>query len=342
MTRHHPRPPLEGPPAGWVQRPDAPAPYEIPAQWLSSPSGTPVEASTYPRMWRSQGIRGGHAIRAMVLAVLGFLIAGIAAGAMTPLAFNLFRGAGDGWLGVGWRIELSLISLTINAIAFGLLVPFSFLLSSMVGQQKRWMHSVTGRFRWVWFLQCLAVGVVAVAAYAAAGALMAPRGNTGSMSGALWLLPVVLLLLVISVAGAEYMVRGVIFRGVASLSSSPDVGTVLGAVASSVVPVVLSAALFVYTRDVTGALLLLVVGLLAAFVVWQTGGLEAAVAVGVTHGLASQVPLLVTGMDDAMPLVSGPADFVRHGLVALVVLIIVLLARVRGVQRITESSTVNP
>lgn len=284
----------------------------------------------------------GRILRAVVLGAVGFLIAGIASGAMTSLAFGAFRGVGNDWLlDDGWRVDLTVISLTASAIAFALLIPFSFLLSRMVGQQGKWLHSVTGRVRWAWFLQCLAVGVVAVAAYAGIWTLAVPHDDTGSTPGPLWLLPVIVVLLLVATAGGEYLVRGVLNRGVASLMPSPGAGIALGAIVSSVVPVVMSVPMFIYSEDVWGPFVLLFFGIIVSLVVWQTGGLEAAVAVGVTSSLMSYVPLFVTGMDEVTQVSTGqPMALIRYVPVIGAVLAIVLLARVRDVQRITRTEAV--
>ncbi|WP_147454131.1 CPBP family glutamic-type intramembrane protease [Tessaracoccus antarcticus] len=334
MTQHDGRQPLYGPPPGWG-RPagESSEPYAVPQRWSSMPSGLPTGPSTYPMFWRTPASTVGGRIQGIFVALVGLLVATLASGALTSVAYILVVDPLAAWLG-DTTAGVVLVSLAASALAFAPLVPMAYLAAMILRQEGRWLHSVAGRVRWGWALQCLAVGLVAALAWMGIGAIAGSPFLTSSGTLDWWLFPVVLILLLVTATGGEYMLRGVLNRGVASLVSGPGVGAVLGAVVSSFVNVLMSSVVFIYTGDGWGAAAVLVLGLLLAFIVWQTGGLEAAVAMSMASGLISYAPLFGPGLQDVAGLSLGlPPAVVRLAPMIVIAGIITLMARAQGVQR---------
>ena len=354
MTQHDGGQPLYGPPPGWGRlagesEPYAvpqrwssthsglptgeSEPYAVPQRWSSAPSELPTGPSTYPMFWQTPASTVGSRIQGAFVALVGLLVATLASGALTSVAYivagdSLAARLGDTTAGV------VLITLGAGALAFAPLVVMAFLAAKIVRQEGRWLHSVTGRVRWGWALQCLAVGLVAALAWIGMGALVGSPFLTSSGTLDWWLFPVVLILILVTATGGEYMLRGVLNRGVASLVSSPGVGAVLGAVVSSFVYVLMSSVVLIYTGDGWGAVAVFVLGLLLAFIVWHTGGLEAAVATTMASGLISCAPLFGPALQDVAGISLGlPEAIVRLAPMIVIAGVITLMAWAQGVQR---------
>nr|WP_276612465.1 CPBP family intramembrane glutamic endopeptidase [Kineococcus vitellinus] len=124
---------------------------------------------------------------------------------------------------------------------------------------------------------------------------------------------VVLLTTPLQAAGEEYVFRGWLSQALGSWFSRPAVGAVVAAV--------VSAALFGLAHGGQDAWLLtdrVVFGLVASWLVWRTGGLEAAVAVHAVNNVVVLVPAVLTGtLVEASLATSAPPWTVLSGIAAL-------------------------
>jgi len=174
------------------------------------------------------------------------------------------------------------------------------------GHQERpgWVVSVVGRARWCLLLRCALVAVATVttsvvAAWALAAAGLVRDGSVGEPTAAGGR-PVVPLLLVIALTtplqatGEEVLFRGYLTQAIAAYGRSERVGPL---VAAGVVT-----ALFVAAHvpaDLWVALDLTVFALVASWVSWRTGGLEAAVALHVVNNLVALGLAAIAGTLDS-------------------------------------------
>ncbi|WP_432519650.1 CPBP family intramembrane glutamic endopeptidase [Kineococcus sp. SYSU DK006] len=190
-------------------------------------------------------------------------------------------------------------------------------LAVLAGHRRRpgTLSSTAGRFRW------RRTGAAALAALVVLGALVAlgyavdpvaPPADPVAREVVLLLL-VVLLTTPLQAAGEEYVFRGWLSQAVGSWSARPVVGAVVAAV--------VSAALFGLAHGGQDAWLLtdrVVFGLVASWLVWRTGGLEAAVAVHAVNNLVILVPAVLTGtLAQASLATSAPPWVVLSGIAGL-------------------------
>ena len=157
------------------------------------------------------------------------------------------------------------------------------------GWRPRWVSSVVGRLRWRWMLACAAVSLVIAVAVTAFFWLLdgVPSGRGTDVAV---LLAIVVLTTPLQAAGEEYFFRGWMSQAVGALFARAAVGVVVSAA--------VSASAFAFAHGGQNAFLFLdrfAFGLLASYLVWRTGGLEAAIAAHTVNNVVVFVPVILTG-----------------------------------------------
>lgn len=188
------------------------------------------------------------------------------------------------------------LGLLANNLILAMLVPAAVLAVVVVHHQRPGvLASVLGRPRWglLWRSAVLAGGVVVV--FFAVGFLLPADGNAAdqaapSSTTLAALVAVILLTTPLQAAAEEVGFRGYLSQAVAAWFSRPVAGTlVAGAV---------SAVLFALAHGLQDAWLFgdrLAFGVVASWLAWRTGGLEAPVALHVANNLVSLVYNAATG-----------------------------------------------
>lgn len=179
------------------------------------------------------------------------------------------------------------LGLLANNLVIAVMVP-ACLLAVLLVHRKRvgWLWSVEGRFRWVVAGRFFMVGLGVVVAFFAASFVLPPAGlgevdvpPDETLTG---LLAVILLTTPLQSAAEEIGFRGYLSQAVAAWFGRPLAGTLIaGAV---------SATLFALAHGGQEPALFLdrfAFGVLASWLVWRTGGLEAAMALHVANNLVS-------------------------------------------------------
>lgn len=199
------------------------------------------------------------------------------------------------------------------------------------GWRPGWTSSVVGRLRWRWML--VAAGASAVPAVGGTVVLFAVDGwPSGQGRDVAALLAVVLLTTPLQAAGEEYLFRGWLTQAIGSLFRR--------AVTGAVVAAAVSATLFALAHGSQNAWLFadrFAFGLLASYLVWRTGGLEAAVAAHAVNNVVVFVPTILTGgISDALTVTQTHPSLVALDVVVmvLVALAVSLAARWCRVQRL--------
>jgi len=148
------------------------------------------------------------------------------------------------------------------------------------------------------------------------------------------LLLIVLCLLTtpLQAAGEEFLVRGWITQSVGAWFARPLPGAVVAGLVSATVFALLhgSQNLWLFGDR-------FVFGLVASYLVWRTGGLEAAVALHTISNISSIVPAALEGsLDDALTLTEAPVATVVLDVVMLLVaaFLVAWLARRDGLTRL--------
>lgn len=211
------------------------------------------------------------AFKVLVLGVVAFLATSVVAQLVLALTWAL-GGARGSWsehvrAGLAFERPDGMLAAHLGLAA---LVPLSILaLRFGGGLRSAWAHSVQPGFRWRYPLVVAAASTLVLAIALVAGQRL-PTGGLHPQPGFWWFLVVIVLTSPMQAAGEEYLFRGVLLTGLGGLFRSPWVG------------IVASAAIFALLHGVQSVPLFLdrfAFGLLAAVLVWQTGGLEAGVAI---------------------------------------------------------------
>lgn len=158
------------------------------------------------------------------------------------------------------------------------------------GWRPRWVASIAGGVRWVWLIRCSVV-VVIVMVVANGGLLLAAGGVEFSPEHrALTYALVVLATTPLQAAGEEYFFRGWLSQAIGSLVPRAGAGALLAAVVSATV--------FAYAHGQQDPWLFtdrLLFGLVASWLVWRTGGLEASIALHAGFNVVAFTYSVLTG-----------------------------------------------
>ena len=228
-------------------------------------------------------------------------------------------------------------------LALAALIPTTWAIVRYLHRMRpRWLMSVQPGIRWRFFWACFGLAVVAMLAQAVMGALLptdpndlgaSPHHLTSRIVG---LGLVVLFTTPLQAIGEEYAFRGYAMQAFGSLSRRPWVA------------IVVSATLFALAHGIQNAPLFLdrfTFGLMAGYVVYRTGGLEAGIALHIWNNLvAFSVALLLGNIDDSLNVTeiswwNIPLTITQNGVYLVLVL---LVARSMGLSSRSAPPVVPP
>jgi membrane protease YdiL (CAAX protease family) len=225
------------------------------------------------------------------------------------------------WQGMLW-LNLSLAAL----------IPVTWGIVRFLHRMRpRWLMSVKPGIRWAFFWACFGLAPVAMFAQVVVGLLLPedPNDVGGSVnhltSRLVSLGLVVLLTTPLQAIGEEYAFRGYAVQAFGALTRRPWIA------------IVLSAVLFALAHGLQNAPLFLdrlAFGLMAGYVVFRTGGLEAGIALHIWNNLvAFGFALLLGNIDDILNVTEVswwniPLTITQNGVFLVLVL---LVARAMGV-----------
>jgi membrane protease YdiL (CAAX protease family) len=344
-----PGPPPAGPsfpPPGSPYPPPATPPYRAPAPYGTPPGAVyphmrplefapPVrdtgfrapagEPRPYPQLLRSPSYRWWRPL-------VG-LFAGLAAGVV--LLFGLIVVFQIGVIASGGEfedLERGPLGFVSGNLLLAAAIPMS-IIGVVLGflRGPGWLASVELRIRWGWLARCSAW----MAVWAAGGSMLwfALDGlpSTGGEDAAL-LIVLCLLTTPLQAAGEEYMMRGWLSQVIGAWFSR--------AAAGAVVAGLVSATVFALLHGTQNAWLFAdrwAFGIIASYLVWRTGGLEAPIALHAISNISSIIPAALEGtLDDSLTITEAPIGTVAIDVVLLLIAMAVLLriAKRRGVARL--------
>lgn len=335
MTQPGWEPPATPPSQQWGPPPQPQWP--APEGWAppSPPSTTPTEPTGYHQFWRAPGIAPWRPIIASVIIAVAFVVISlivttvammieVATGAISPDDLDTILL--DGKVTPGMVLG--------NSIAIGLLVPTVLLLALLVKQRPRFLHSVTGRFRWAWFGLCSLASLLVLGAATGIDILRTGLSELDLQIHPYtwWLLICLMLVTPFQAAAEEYMFRGVLLRTVGSWFRKPVVALAVGTLVNALLFMSIHGA-----DDIWLNIFYVVLGALLSYLTWRTGGIEAAAAVHIVNNMLgfAFIPFQdVTGVFDRSAGVGGP--FILWQILAMAILAggIVALARRRNIERV--------
>lgn len=237
--------------------------------------GLPVEERPYHQFWRSPWNAWWRPVVAVLLGGIGFVT--------LALVFGMIALIADPPPRLDPRsITLTPVMFLANNLSLAALIPLSIALSvAFLRQPAGYLASVAGRIRWrllfkvaalltpIWIMQqAFTVWVTWDETE------LAIRPHTVAMA------VIILTTQVFQCAGEEYGFRGLVNRGVGGLIGHEHVSFLVSAMVSSLFFTVVHNA-----QDPWLNLFYFVFGMVACYLTWRTGGLEAAIALHCVNNL---------------------------------------------------------
>lgn len=263
---------------------------------LEVPEVLPEDGVEYPQILRTRGYVWWRSLLGVLMALSFFLlIQTLVSQVVVALAWT-----------VGGR-DLPYAEYYTSALSFqrpsGMLaanlgiataIPIAWVLMGVIHRVKpRWLASVQPRMRWPYLLGCLVIGVLALNGMVLLSHLLEPLPPFQAQSGFWGFLVVILLTSPLQAAAEEVLFRGYLLQALGSLVAQPWFGVVVSS---------LVFALMHGTQNLPLFLDRLAFGLLAAILVWRTGGIEAGIAAHVVNNLFAY---LIAGLTTSVASLKG-------------------------------------
>ncbi len=306
-----PRPPRRGARSGnpavrsGTQAP-APAEPRVPAQrpaqsHIASPlveenELLPPDGVTYPQLLRGPGQSRWRAVAGVAMGLsLFYLLTTLVSQVVVGVGYSV-SGRRESWPDYyrqAFAFERPVGMLGVN-LGLATLIPIAVAVLAVLHRVRpRWLASVQPRTRWRYLLLCLPVAVVSLLGVQVGSELASGLPEIHPQQGFWGFLVVILVSSPLQAAAEEVFFRGYLLQALGSFFARPWFG-ILG---SSVVFALLHG-----TQNLPLFVDRLAFGLLAALLVWRTGGLEAGIAAHVVNnifafviaGLTSSIATLKT------------------------------------------------
>ena len=255
---------------------------------------------SYPRLLRTPRSAWWRPILGLLLAAVSVVLAATMLVVVATLASQATGGSADASAEDALDPD-TVLGLLTNNLVIALLAPAAVLAVLVVHRERiGWLASVTARVRWGLLWRLLVLALVLVVVFFAAGFLIPgsdDQDQTAPAAGTLLgLLAVILLTTPLQAAAEEVWFRGYLTQAVSSWVARPAAGIAIGAAVSAV-----SFALAHGSQDAWLFGDRLAFGIVASWLAWRTGGLEAPVALHVANNLVSLVYSAATGtLDDSL------------------------------------------
>lgn len=304
------------------------------------------EPRSYPLMLRTwdyhlwRPVMGIFVLIVGALAIMPLVLLSVLAAAVAIQDGGLSAANFENALSVERVTPASMLYLNLS-LASATLVVF-FILRVIHRLRPRWSSSVLPGLRWKFMMACFGLSAIAMIAMLVV-ALFLPsdpadlHSKRNEITGTVIALGVVILLTTpLQAIGEEYAFRGYLLQAFGSISKSP------------VFAIVVTALLFAMMHGAQNIPLFadrFIFGLMAGFVVWRTGGLEAGIALHIVNNLVAFGFALTLGDIDSSLNVSEaswwnlPLTVTQNGLYLILVL---WLARRWGLSRTTTPPAIEP
>lgn len=304
-------PPPPPPMAGY------PAPEGYPAYAVTKPKPEPlpIEPREYQEFYRAPAFRWWKPLAAISLFAAVWLLV-----SMPPVSIAMMWESAR--TGRPMTVDLleTPLGFAANNLTLVLAIPVALLTHWLIYRQRpRWLSSITGGFRWGLFGRFMAItAVIMLIGYGVQTFLSGGLGTLAWGKDSLFLLLTIVITTPFQAAGEEYMMRGLVFRSVASWFNRRWLGLIIGIIVNAVIFMLLHGA-----GDPWLISYYLLVAVLFSILAWRTGGLEAAIAMHVVNNVLSEIALpfqpgALAHIFDRQAGVAGPETLVPMGITALV------------------------
>lgn len=340
----HPAPPYGQPP---VQQPDAPGqpypagqanayaqlhPYAQPQSTVDP--RLPLPGLPFGSSYRTPHTRWWRGVLSIAIVVAAILILSTVF-SFIAVAIDLALGVQTADALMNGQIIMSPALLAATNLGLASSAALAFITHRFVnGVRWGFIHAVVGRLRWRW-LGVTTLLVAPVYALFAISSFLDPSYQDIRIDGTvIAFILIIVLTTPLQAAAEEYMFRGVIQRSVGSWFRSTRWGLIVGTAVSSIV-----FAIAHFASDPWLIFYYLCFGILLSILTQRTGGLEAAIAIHTANNLFLLVVGALAGQMtegfDRSAGKGGPVMLVPVVILAIVVVVLSLLAKRRGLARTT-------
>ncbi|MCA0323226.1 MAG: CPBP family intramembrane metalloprotease [Actinobacteria bacterium] len=248
------------------------------------------EARPRPYVHQMRGPRH-RGWRPLVALVLLLVLTMLFMGAVT-VPFGLAGGLPDDFE----KLDLSVPSQLWMNLTLAALIPAS-MIATRIAYGRPWgrLCSVTGRLRWGWLLQCMALVAPLWVVYLAASWVVFGQEVLPRPEAWIGLLVVTLLTTPLQAAGEEVAFRGLVVQAVGAWIRSPVVALAVSTAVSAAIFVAAHGSMDVWIWIDIGSL-----AVAACWLAWRTGGIEAGIALHVVNNLAvTFAGILLGGLEES-------------------------------------------
>ena len=248
------------------------------------------EARPRPYVHQMRGPRH-RGWRPLVALVLLLVLTMLFMGAVT-VPFGLAGGLPDDFE----KLDLSVPSQLWMNLTLAALIPASMIATRIAyGPPRGRLFSVTGRLRWGWLLQCMALVAPLWVVYLAASWVVFGQEVLPRPEAWIGLLVVTLLTTPLQAAGEEVAFRGLVVQAVGAWIRSPVVALAVSTAVSAAIFVAAHGSMDVWIWIDIGSL-----AVAACWLAWRTGGIEAGIALHVVNNLAvTFAGILLGGLEES-------------------------------------------
>ena len=193
-------------------------------------------------------------------------------------------------------LDLSVPTQLWMNLTLAALIPAA-MLATRVAYGRPWgrLFSVTGRLRWGWLLQCMALVAPLWVVYLAASWVVFGQEVLPRPEAWIGLLVVTLLTTPLQAAGEEVAFRGLVVQAVGAWIRSPVVALAVSTAVSAAIFVAAHGSMDVWIWIDIGSL-----AVAACWLAWRTGGIEAGIALHVVNNLAvTFAGILLGGLEES-------------------------------------------
>ncbi len=276
-----------------------PMAYGVPPV-LAQRDPMPTAPVAYSQMLRTPRATRGRGVLMIVCLVLSYvLVSTLLQGA--ALGVDVLRGTTRLSDLLEGKLSLTPTLLLAVNLSNAACIPLSMLLQrAFFGQRGRWLHSVTGRFRWGVLGRGALIALPFWAAYLVILLVTAPESVKMPSGSYLAMLVIVVLTTPLQAAGEEYGARGLITRGAGSWFASPRTALLVGTL--------LSGAVFTLAHGAGDPWLIafyFLVAVVLSLITWRSGGLELGIVLHTLNNLVSFGSLVLLQQDTSTVLDRG-------------------------------------
>ncbi|MDQ1601205.1 MAG: protease family protein [Actinomycetota bacterium] len=249
---------------------------------------------TYPRLLRTPRWRWWRPLLGLLGLGFGVVFGGVVVTLLAVIVATATGSSGDSVTEDALDPD-TVLGLLANNLILATIIPAAALAVLVVHQERPgFLASVTGRVRWGMLARLAPLALAVVLVFYGLGLLVPGAtdsdGSAPATATLVGLLAVILLTTPLQAAAEEVGFRGYITQAVSSWFARPVVGIVVGGAVSAVC--------FALAHGVQDPWLFadrFCFGLVASWLAWRTGGLEASVALHTANNLVSLVISAATG-----------------------------------------------